>query len=158
MKSEMVSVEALVADFSERASTIGREIDENTERLKAAHRQLNRIIADNNASAGPDSTFTFDVATLQLVDPSTTDAGSADATSELQTATLETVDVMNFQQKELFREIMSELRKMNDTHPELNIAEKVAEAGLKLGSGATSGYASGSSSRASSRAPSEVGR
>ena len=61
---------------------------------------------------------------------------------------------MAFQQKEHYREMMGELRKMSEAHPELDIAEKVAQAGLKLGSGG--GYMSGSSSRASSRAPSEA--
>ena len=141
MKSEIMSVQALVADFEERTATIQREIDENTERMKAAHRQLNRIIADNNAQAGEDSTFTFDIETLSVVDRDSTAPASSEATTtssetdvstmagKTTTATLETVDVMSFQQKELFREIMSELRKINDAHPEINISEKVAEAG-----------------------------
>ena len=141
MKSEIMSVQALVADFEERTATIQREIDENTERMKAAHRQLNRIIADNNAQAGEDSTFTFDIETLSVVDRDSTAPASSEATTtssetdvstmagKTTTATLETVDVMSFQQKELFREIMGELRKINDAHPEINISEKVAEAG-----------------------------
>ena len=147
MKSEFASVQALVADFTERAGTVTREIDENKERLKAANRQWNKINVDFNHGKSASALATVDVGSLEKMEVTPGD-------SRASAVTVEALDVMSFQQKELYREMMGELRKMNDMYPELNIAEKVSLAGLKFSSGG--GYMSGSSSRASSRAPSEV--
>ena len=151
MESEMGSVQALVTDFEDRAGNITREIEENKERLKAATRQWNKIHADTNAR-NPEAAVVVDMLNFEPVD------AQAAAGANVSTVTIEGLDVMAYQQKELFREAMGELRKMGEMYPELNIPEKVAQAGFKLTSGATSGYMSGGSSRASSRAPSEAGR
>ena len=159
MNSELVGVQAHLQDFEDKVNTVNREIEENTERLKAANRQWARILADNNSS-NPDSAFTVDLDTFEETDPSpatTPSSSKRGAPPTKITATLESLDVMTYQQKELFQEAMTELKKLADEHPELNIAEKVQEKGLKF-STQGSGYISGSSSRASSsRAPSDTG-